>query len=114
MMTDTKKRVLRSLAIVLFACLFLGPVVNAQNGPNSSNGRAEERREDRGAASAGRFMIIRDHDDLIMIDGQTGCAWSRSKNNMTPGDSSLWKHEFPVGARIECYRQLEALRARAN
>jgi hypothetical protein len=60
-------------------------------------------RRDRAAVSADRFMIIRQNNDLLLVDGRTGCAWTRSDSIRADNGGSPWKHEFPVGARQQCY-----------
>lgn len=60
-------------------------------------------RRDRAAVSADRFMIIRQNNDLLLVDGRTGCAWTRSDSIRAENGGSPWKHEFPVGGRQQCY-----------
>jgi hypothetical protein len=103
-----------SASIIFMPSLFSGSTANAQRDPVTADRKVDEHQVDRTAASAGRFMIIRNQDDLILVDGQTGCTWSRSKNNRDPYNNSLWKFEFPAGALAACYKELDALRARPH
>ncbi len=95
---------IRGFAVGVAGLGLLGPAVAvAQRGPAANGPQSAAQQLGRTPLTAGRFTVVRLNDDLLLVDGQTGCVWIRSESNRADNGGLPWKHEFPNGGRQQCY-----------